>query len=65
MIDMPSKSLKLVEYNTIASAGGTLSNKINHMHEYVRSKYGSDLHFNYDKPENDYWSFVRADADLK
>ena len=35
------------------------------MHEYVRSKYGSDLKFNYDKAENDYWSFIKADKDLK
>ena len=54
-----------MEYNSIASSFGTLSNKVHHMHEYVRRKYGADLNFNYDKPENDYWSFIKSDPDLK
>ena len=65
MIDIPTQSLKLVEYNSIASSFGTLSSKVHHMHEYVRSKYGADLNFNYDKPENDYWSHIKAEKDLK
>ena len=65
MIDIPTQSLKLVEYNSIASSFGCLSNKVHSMHEYVRSKYGKDLYFNYDKPENDYWSYIKADKELK
>ena len=45
MYDMPTQSIKLVEYNTIASSFGCLSSRVAEMHEYVRSKYEDDLHF--------------------
>ena len=48
MIDKPTHSIKLVEYNTIASSFGCLSNKVREMHSYILSKYGSELSLNYD-----------------
>jgi len=47
MIDQPTHSIKLVEYNTIASSFGCLSNKVREMQRYVFSKYGDRLPFNY------------------
>ena len=47
MIDQPTNTLKLVEYNAIASSFGCLSNKVHRIHEYVREKYEKDLNFNY------------------
>ena len=47
MLDMPTSSVKLVEYNTIASSFGCLSQKVSELHEYVRSKYQEDLGMNY------------------
>jgi len=40
MIDQPTHSIKLVEYNTIASSFGCLSNKVGEMHSYILAKYG-------------------------
>ena len=40
MIDKPTHTMKLVEYNTIASSFGCLSNKVSNMHRYVLEKYG-------------------------
>ena len=47
MIDQPTHTIKLVEYNTIASSFGCLSNKVREMHSYVLSKYGDQLALNY------------------
>ena len=47
MYDMPTQTIKLVEYNTIASSFGCLSQKVKYMHEYVRAKYEDNLNFNY------------------
>ena len=47
MLDMPTSSIKLVEYNTIASSFGCLSHKVSEMHEYVRSKYEDELMMNH------------------
>jgi glutathione synthase len=47
MLDMPTSSVKLVEYNTIASSFGCLSQKVGEVHEYVRSKYEDDLCMGY------------------
>ena len=47
MIDEPTRSLKLVEYNTIASSFCPLSNQVNKMHKYVMEKYGARVPFNY------------------
>ena len=64
MIDQPTQSLKLVEYNNIASSFGCLSNKVHLAHEYVRSKYGSDLQFNYDNNARDYSTQIKKDSQL-
>ena len=48
MIDQPTRSLKLVEYNTVASSFCCLANKVNEVHKYVMDKYGSLLPLNYD-----------------
>ena len=45
MIDVPTNSVKLVEYNTIASSFGILSESVRKMHEYIRNKYGSDVNY--------------------
>lgn len=47
MIDQPTHSIKLVEYNTIASSFGCLSNKVREMHSYVLQKYQDRLPLNY------------------
>lgn len=47
MIDEPTRSLKLVEYNTIASSFCCLANQVNQMHQYVMGKYGERIPFNY------------------
>lgn len=47
MIDQPTNSLRLVEYNTIASSFGCLSNMVRDMHRYVIGKYGDRLPLNY------------------
>ena len=47
MIDQPTHSIKLVEYNTIASSFGCLSNKVREMHRYILEKYGSEVSLNY------------------
>jgi len=43
MIDIPSNSAKMVEYNTIASSFGILSQRVGQMHEYIQAKYGSEI----------------------
>ena len=43
MIDKPTHTLKLVEYNTIASSFGCLSFKVRQMHDYIVKKYGDQL----------------------
>jgi len=40
MIDVPSNSVKLVEYNTIASGMGCLSEKVRGVQSYIKDKYG-------------------------
>ena len=39
MIDVPSNQAKLVEYNTIASSFGILSQKVGEMQKYIKDKY--------------------------
>lgn len=36
MIDVPSNSVKLVEYNTIASSFGILSERVETLQKYIR-----------------------------
>lgn len=40
MIDKDTDSLKLVEYNTIASSFGILCQKVKEVQDYVLDKYG-------------------------
>ena len=53
MIDQPNNDVKLVEYNTIASSFGVLTQKVGIMQEYIREKYKNDIpqkySFIYDK----------------
>ena len=39
MVDIPTDTLKLVEYNTIASSFGPLSQKVGEMQSYVAKKH--------------------------
>ena len=68
MIDVPTNTLKLVEYNAIAASFGCLSNKVRRMHNYVHSKYRSILSdkFNYqDLSEKNYDSLsIENDPEL-
>ena len=50
MIDQPTRELKLVEYNTIASSFGCLSQKVRNLHHYLADKYAPELKFNYKLP---------------
>ena len=47
MLDAPSNSCKLVEYNTIASSFGCLSQKLKDVQEYIRTKYEGQIKYNY------------------
>lgn len=69
MIDQPTHSIKLVEYNTIASSFGCLSQKVREMHRYVLAKYGSDLALNYGLEANsgvadEYRKYLHADKEV-
>ena len=66
MIDQPTHSIKLVEYNTIASSFGCLSNKVREMHSYVLQKYRDRLSLNYGLAEDadEYKKFIRADEGI-
>ena len=48
MIDKESSSLKLVEYNTIASSFGCLHQRVREMQKYIRGKYNHEIKYNYD-----------------
>ena len=39
MVDIPTDTLKLVEYNTIASSFGPLSQKVGELQNYISKKY--------------------------
>jgi len=47
MIDQPNNDVKLVEYNTIASSFGILTQKVGIMQQYIRDKYGDEIKQNY------------------
>ena len=70
MIDQPTHSIKLVEYNTIASSFGCLSNKVREMHSYVLQKYQDRLPLNYGLGEHagregsPYKKFISADDSM-
>lgn len=49
MIDWKSDSPKLVEYNTIASSFGILSQKVLQVHKYIKEKYSSEIKYNFDQ----------------
>ena len=63
MIDQPTHSIKLVEYNTIASSFGCLSNKVREMHSYVLGKYGDRLPLNYGVTDQ-YRKYISADESM-
>ena len=50
MLDMISRQMKLVEYNTIACSFGCLSQKVKELQEYICDKYSSTMSFNYKMP---------------
>ena len=52
MIDQPSNSIKLVEYNTIASSFGILSQKVQQIQKYVKTKYGDKIQYQHENCEN-------------
>ncbi|TNV79883.1 hypothetical protein FGO68_gene7423 [Halteria grandinella] len=47
MIDAPTNSLKLVEYNTIASSLSSHCQNVKKIQQLIRQKYGDRLSFNY------------------
>jgi len=47
MMDKVTKSLKLVEYNTIACSFGCLSQKVRNLQDYICHKYCKELPRNY------------------
>ena len=47
MIDQPSNSIKLVEYNTIASSFGILAQKVGILQDYIKEKYGDQINYKY------------------
>ena len=49
MIDVPSNTPKLVEYNTIASSFGVLSQKVKGIQKYIRDKYSDKISYAYDE----------------
>lgn len=63
MLDWPSDSPKLVEYNTIASSFGVLSQKVKAMQRYVKERYGgSDIQYRHewaDKGDDAVHAFAR------
>ena len=69
MIDKPTHSIKLVEYNTIASSFGCLSNKVREMHSYIIEKYGKELSLNYgaesSRESGQYARYIKQDEEMK
>ena len=71
MIDWPTDSVKLVEYNTIASSFGILSQKVKQVQSYIKQKYGDQLTYNYepinpkdhDEPESSIIEFGNSKMD--
>ena len=49
MINQPSNSLELIEYNTIAAGMGPLNTKVKSVQEYVESAYLQSCPLNYNK----------------
>lgn len=47
MIDQPNNDVKLVEYNTIASSFGILTQKVGIIQKYIKEKYGDEIQQNY------------------
>jgi hypothetical protein len=47
MIDTSTKKLKMVEYNTVASSFGNLSERIRKAQNFMVERYRDDLEFNY------------------
>ena len=68
MIDQPTHTIKLVEYNTIASSFGCLSNKVSQMHAYVLGKYGDSLPLDYavehTRSGDGYRKYLKADDSM-
>ena len=66
MIDQPTHSLKLVEYNTIATGFVCLGSRTAQMHKYVLDKYGDELPLNYNlECKNTGMKAIMADPELQ
>ena len=57
-----------MEYNTIASSFGCLSDKVHQMHSYVIGKYGDSLPYNYgvehSQTSEQYQKYLKADDSM-
>jgi hypothetical protein len=49
MINVPTSDAKMVEYNTIASSFGILSQKVGDMQHYIKCKYSHLAKQKYEK----------------
>ena len=53
MLDAPTGKPILVEYNTIASSFGILSQKVGQVQEYIKTKYSDDIKINHEKIDHE------------
>lgn len=53
MLDAPTNSLKLVEYNTIASSLSSHCQRVREVQSYILDKYSDKLSLNYTKEDQD------------
>ena len=53
MLDAPTNSLKLVEYNTIASSLSSHCQRVRQVQSYILDKYSDKLTLNYSHEEDD------------
>ena len=66
MIDQPTQSLKLVEYNTIATGFVCLGSRTRNVHDYLLEKYGQDLPLNYDLLDRETWqNAIKYDTEMR
>lgn len=45
LMDVPTNTVKLVEYNTIATGCGILTNKVKYLQKYINDKYNFKQHY--------------------
>jgi hypothetical protein len=53
MIDHPTNTIKLVEFNTIATGMGILSQKVSFLQKYIKDKYSDVIEYNYETIEEE------------